>query len=268
VRSIGSGGMGAVYEVERVADSHPLALKVLTRVADPAALARFAREAQTAAEIDHPNIVSVLDIDISRSGMLFLVMELVPGASLSAEREHYGEMEWALTMLRQIASALAAMHARGIIHRDLKPGNVLLNGKTVKIADFGLAALLDEAPLADTHLAVAGEDSPSLTRTGAIIGTPLYMAPELVDGAHVAGPSSDVFSFGVLAYELLANRLPFAAPPVFERLARRAVARAKPLAEVAPKLPAPLCGIIDRCLAEALEQRPTAREIAAVLEAQ
>jgi hypothetical protein len=264
VRTIGSGGMGQVYEVERLTDGRRFALKTLTSVADRQALARFAREAQVAAELDHPNVVATVDIGVTPSGTPFLVMDLVLGSSLAAERSRFGDARWALAILTQIAKALSAMHARGIVHRDLKPSNVLLDGALVKVADFGLAGLVEQAPLAGTSQ--SNEDSPALTLTGAIIGTPLYMAPELVRGAREAGPPSDVFSLGVVAYELLSTKLPYPAPPVLERLSGRDWPAPVPLARSSPHLPAALCALVDRCLALAPEARPTAEAVAAVLE--
>jgi hypothetical protein len=263
VRTIGAGGMGQVHEVERLTDGKQLALKTLTGVADREALSRFAREAQVAAELDHPNIVAAVDIGVTHSGALFLVMELVRGSSLAAERAHYGDVRWAVPILVQIARALSAMHARGIVHRDLKPSNILLDGGLVKVADFGLAGLMGHSPLAETRLPT--DDSPALTLTGAIMGTPLYMAPELVRGAREAGPAADVFSFGVVAYELLTTRLPHAAPPVLERLGGRASPVPVPLAQSITNLPAQLCALVDGCLAEGPEARPRAEEIASAL---
>jgi hypothetical protein len=264
-RPIGSGGMGRVYEIERLADGRRLALKTLSGVAHQEALARFAREAQVAAELEHPNVVAALDIGVTRSGTLFVVMELVAGGSLAAARARYGDARWALPILLQVARALSAMHARGIVHRDLKPANILLDGATAKVADFGLAGLVDGAPLAETR---EGEKtiSPALTRTGAIMGTPLYMAPELAGGAGHAGPSSDVFSLGVVAYELLSKELPFAAPPVLERLSGRAAPAPKPLAVARTDLPPPLCALVGNCLAGSPEARPNAEQLVAALE--
>jgi serine/threonine protein kinase len=265
VRAIGSGGMGQVHEVERISDGKRLALKTLTGVAHKEALARFAREAQVAAELQHPNVVAALDIGVTATGTLFIVMELVAGGSLAAARARYGEVKFALPVLRQIAAALSVMHARGIVHRDLKPANILLDGEQVKVADFGLAGLVDGAPLADTH-EEGGAISPALTRTGAIMGTPLYMAPELVGGAREAGPGADVFSFGVVAYELLSRELPFASPPVIERLSGRALPVLKPLAQARPELASLLTSLVDRCLAVAPAARPGAEALAEALD--
>ncbi len=267
VRHLGAGGMGVVYEVERLGDGRRLALKTMTGVVHREALARFAREAQIAAELDAPNLVAALDVGVTKSGTLFLVMELVAGASLATSRERYGDARWAVPILAQVARALAAMHERGIVHRDLKPSNILFDGTSVKVADFGIAGLVGDDPLAATIAAGDLVASPELTRTGAILGTPLYMAPELVRGARAAGPPADMFSFGVVAYQLLAGKLPHAAPPVLEKLAGRAMPGWTPLANVKPELPAELCALVDACLGESADARPTAASAVAMLAA-
>jgi serine/threonine-protein kinase len=147
IRPIGAGGMGAVYEVERVTDGRRLALKVARR-AHGEAVARLAREAQLAATVRHPHLVSVVDVDVASSGLLFLVMELVDGDSLRQLAPHHGEPSWAIPVLAQLADGLAALHASGVIHRDLKPSNVLVTTAAdgdlaVKIVDFGIARQVD-----------------------------------------------------------------------------------------------------------------------------
>jgi Protein kinase domain len=247
VRPIGVGGMGEVHEVERLTDGRRLALKVLTGRTDRAALARFAREARIASELKHPNVVAALDVGVTSKGTLFLVMELVTGASIAGMRDRYGDATWAAAILGQLARALVAMHERGIIHRDLKPSNLLLDGTAVKVADFGLASLREPAnPEADTALDVG------LTRTGAVMGTPFYMAPELIAGASHASPASDMFSLGVIAYELLAKQLPRVLP-------------ARPLHELCPELAGELADLVHRCLAQAPKDRPAAGDFVAVL---
>jgi serine/threonine-protein kinase len=234
--------MGTVYEVERVSDGKHLALKSLSEVADREALVRFAREAQIAAQLDHPNVVSVLDVDVSKSGMLFLVMELVSGSTLAAQTERWGDAAWARPILKQIAEALAAMHARGIVHRDLKPSNVLVDGSVVKVSDFGIASLRP-ADDGDSTL------TKGMTRTGAFMGTPHYMAPELAKGAREAQPSADLWSFGVVAHQLLTGRLPFAESPVVARLEGRPIQLT-----IEDEL-------ARRCLSEDPGERPAAAEI-------
>jgi hypothetical protein len=186
VREIGRGGMGIVYAGERITDGRKVAVKALSgnKVAG-AGLARFAREAQITAEIAHPNLVALLDVEMSPTAGLYLVMELVEGASLVDRVSSFGDVAFARTVLGGVARGLAALHARGIVHRDLKPANVLLaesaSGPLAKIADFGIARLGDAttdggaasegvaSPLADT-MAPPGSN-PSLTGTGVLIGT-------------------------------------------------------------------------------------------------
>ncbi|MGE5181843.1 MAG: serine/threonine-protein kinase [Acidobacteriota bacterium] len=266
VRRIGAGGMGEVYEVERATDRRRLALKIMTGTVHREALARFAREAQIAAALDAPNLVAALDVGVTSSGGLFLVMELVTGASLATSRDRYGDARWAVPILAQVARALHAMHGRGIVHRDLKPSNILVDGDTVKVADFGIAGLIGDDPLARTIAASELVVSPELTRTGAILGTPRYMAPELARGAGAAGAAADMFSFGVVAYELLAAKLPHASPPLVEKLAGRAAAWTR-LSHARPELPSELCALVDRCLSESPEDRPAAELAASTLTA-
>ncbi len=267
--------MGAVHEIERLTDGRRLALKVLTGASTGSALARLAREAQVAAEVSHENLVGIIDVDVSESGALYLVMELVLGAPLYESAARYGDIPWARGVLLQIAKGLSALHARGVVHRDLKPANVLLTPSgTAKIADFGIARLdgsesvdplgaTAEGAPADEALAptidARAPSSASLTQTGVLMGTPLYMAPELAKGARLAGPAADVWSFGVIAFELLTARFPFDTPPVLTALA------GKPLvsptlddAEFDPELVA----IIRRCLDPDARARPRAEELA------
>ncbi len=142
-RPLGSGGMGTVYEVMRVTDGRRFALKV-PREVHGESLARLAREAQIASTLSHPNVVSIIDVDVASTGFLFLVMELVEGTSLHEHYERFGDVRWALPVLAQIAAGLAALHRVGIVHRDLKPGNILVMPRadgalTIKISDFGIS---------------------------------------------------------------------------------------------------------------------------------
>ncbi|MBI2391959.1 MAG: protein kinase [Deltaproteobacteria bacterium] len=265
VRAIGVGGMGAVYEVERLADARRFALKVVAGRRTPSALSRFAREAQVLARFDHPNLVGVVDVDVDPSGTLFVVMELVTGASL--ERDEPLEERMLRAVARQVATGLRVLHEHGIVHRDLKPANVLLattgDGATVaKIADFGIARLRTEDEVSGDDETVSAEQSnASLTRTGVVIGTPAYMAPELARGAHDATPASDVFSFGVMLHELATGAHPFKQPPVYAAYVGAPSERVVPMRLV----PAWCAALIDRCLAGDPAARPTASEIEASL---
>ncbi|HUJ58600.1 MAG TPA: serine/threonine-protein kinase, partial [Kofleriaceae bacterium] len=196
-------------------------------------------------------------------GELFLVMPIVDGGSLEAERERFGDEGWARPRLAQVAAGLEALHARGIVHRDLKPANILLDRGVARIADFGLAAVRELATVDHTRslsdLGLADTLSPdgALTRAGDVFGTPRYVAPELAWGVREAAPSSDVFAFGVVAYEMMAGRAAFKVAPLLERIAGRAIERPVPL---------PADGaMIMRCLEVDPELRPTAQELARAL---
>jgi serine/threonine protein kinase len=203
---IGSGGMGAVYRARHKGLDRPVALKVLHRdVAElPGFAARFEREARTLAALEHEGIVRVHDV--GRAGpWYFLAMELVEGVSLrELLREREVSPREALSIVVQICEALQYAHDRGIVHRDVKPENVLLDAKgRVRILDFGLAKLL-------------GERAPeALTRSAEVVGTPHYMAPEQWERPRAVDHRADIFSLGVLFYELLTGELPVGrfAPP-------------------------------------------------------
>lgn len=271
LRVLGSGGMGEVYEVARIADDRRFALKLLLGHGEHGSLARLAREAEIAAKVAHPNLVSIADIDVTERHGLYIVMELVEGGSLADRRDRWGDASWAVSVLRQVASGLAALHEAGVVHRDLKPANVLVAGDAAvaKITDFGIASLGESgaaAGLADT-LRAGG-----LTRTGIILGTPQYMAPEMANGAREATSAVDVFALGVLAYEILGAGYPFAAPPIVDVISGREPARAPGLASRASSHP-PLASVVDASVASLLERcleidpgrRPTARALADAL---
>jgi hypothetical protein len=266
VRRLGAGGMGTVHEVERTSDGVRFALKTMRGRDEPASvLARFAREAQIAAEITHPNLVPVVDIGIA-NGRLFLVMPVIDGGSLAAARARFGDAAWARPLLAQIAAGLAVLHARGIVHRDLKPGNILLDRGVARIADFGLASLRADVTrdgtksLTDVALAATAAPAAALTRAGDVFGTPAYMAPELAGGVGDAPPASDVFAFGVLAYEMVSGRAPFEVAPVLERMAGHAIAPPAP-----PAGDDALASVILSCLDLDPTRRPTAPELARAL---
>ncbi len=310
VRELGAGAMGTVYEVERRSDGAPLALKALRGTSDANALARFAREAQLASTVDSEHVVRIFDVDFASAGFMYLIMERVDGHTLKECADRFGDSDWALDVLAQVAAGLAAIHEHGIVHRDLKPANVLLagerDGTRAKIADFGIAGLYagtadaasepadadatqtmrstpDEANSAEPTETVATRvgrvpavpantpplaSSPSsdnagqLTQTGAFLGTPSYMAPELGRGAHAASTASDVFSLGVVAFELLSGERPFASPPCFEVANRAPPSPARELAPRCRALPPSLVALVQRTLGARQSDRPTAAELA------
>ena len=203
---LGLGGMGKVYYASRVLIGDKVAVKVLhpERVKDPQAVERFRREAQAAARIRHPNVVTVYDFGVSKEGLVYLVMELAEGTSLRQliERDGTLAVDQATEIIRQACAALDEAHRQGVVHRDIKPENILVQtrpeGLHVKVIDFGIAALRDIT-------------TSKLTRTGAILGTPHYMSPEHCLGERLDG-RSDIYSLGIVLYEMLTGVPPFDSP--------------------------------------------------------
>lgn len=267
---LGRGGMGTVFEVTRLSDSVSLAMKVLFAGARPEGFARFAREAQSALQVQSPHVVQVKDVGLTEQGAPFLVMEKVEGQSLAQCTRHYGQVPWACQVLTQVARGLAAIHAADIIHRDLKPGNVLLATADTsafplaKISDFGVASIGDSP-----ELPVEGR-APSarlqLTTTGASVGTPMYMAPEVQYGAGGALPATDLFSFGVMARELLGLDSSCYGVPLGMAMRAGAKPTLTLLAQAIPTLPTDVARLLDACLAEEPAHRPTASQLVHALE--
>jgi predicted Ser/Thr protein kinase len=197
---LGQGGMGVVYKARQRNLNRLVAVKILPPSVggDPAFAERFTREAQALAQLNHPNIVQVYDFGRTEE-FFYFVMEYVDGVNLRVLiREHKLEPEQALKIVPQICDALQYAHDEGIVHRDIKPENILIDKKgRVKIADFGLAKLLGRAP-----------EELSLTGTGQLMGTLGYMAPEQLQEAHTVDHRADIYSLGVVFYEMLTGKLP------------------------------------------------------------
>jgi serine/threonine protein kinase len=205
-RKIGQGAMGVVYEGWDERLERPVAIKTIAEANESRdARSRLWREARSLARINHPHVCQVFDV-LEEGGALVLILELLDGQSLT-DRLLTGAITTAetLSIERQILNALQALHDLGIVHRDLKPSNVFLTRHGVKLLDLGLARTIDPALTIDPQGAKTMEQ---LTATGLIVGTPLYMAPEQAIGRS-AGPASDIFSAGVILYEMLTGKRPF-----------------------------------------------------------
>ena len=231
-----------------------------------ASAARFAREAEIGARVQHANLVSIVDVGVS-AGVPFLAMELVRGGSLEAQRSKFGDVAWALPILRQIAEGLAALHDAGVVHRDLKPANVLLaDGGIAKISDFGISRFgeLDEGssidPAAATMAASPKPRSSELTGTGVVMGTPLYMAPEGAKSARALDASADVFALGIIAYEMLTGHAPFTVPAFMLAMAEQPIPT--PAAIDDARLSASQRALILAALAGDPARRPRLRALA------
>jgi len=241
---LGEGGMGVVYKARDTRLKRFVALKVLPpdKVSDPERKQRFVQEAQSASALNHPNIVTVYDID-QADGVDFIAMEYVDGKTLDELIGRKGlKLNEALRVAIQIADALAEAHAAGIVHRDLKPGNVMVtpDGR-VKVLDFGLAKLTETAP--------AGPDDPTLTarqstELGVVVGTAAYVSPEQAEGRKVDA-RSDIFSFGSMLYEMLTGRRAFRRDTPSLTLAAILHLEPAPLPE---EIPGELHKVVARCL--------------------
>jgi serine/threonine protein kinase len=248
-REIGRGGMGIVYRAVDRRLKRAVAVKVL-----PPDLAfrseirtRFLHEAETSAQLTHPNIVPIYSVD-ERDGLVYFVMAFIDGQTLAQQLAAAGgalPVDEARRILREVANALAYAHAHGVIHRDIKPDNILLanDGARVMVTDFGIARAV-----------TAGLDS-RLTATGVVIGTPAYMSPEQCAGDKEVDGRSDLYSLGVVAYQMLSGALPFSGASTAAILVKQLSEAPVPLSQRAPWVPPGLAAAIMRLLAKNPDQR-------------
>jgi serine/threonine-protein kinase len=247
---IGRGGMSVVYRARDFRLNRRVAVKVLPPELsyDAAIRMRFTREAQTAAQLSHGHIVPIYDVG-ERDGIAYFVMALITGGNLAAllANEPRQSIDEVRRILREVADALNYAHLRGVIHRDIKPDNILLDGDSGRamVMDFGIAQAM--------------EAGARLTRTGIAVGTPTYMSPEQAEGERELDGRSDIYSLGVLAYQMLTGRVPFTGANSLALLLKHVTERPRPINELRPDTPKALREAIERALMKSPEDRwPTA----------
>lgn len=253
---LGVGGMGTVYRARHLLIDRPVAVKVLNQrfVGDEAARTRFRREARAAGRLQHANAVTVTDFGESHDGYVYLVMELLEGRTLRdvLAKEAPLDAARAVSLMMQISAAVAAAHDAGIIHRDLKPANIFIVQRAevpavVKVLDFGIAKLAAES---------LDEDEPmTLTQLGAMIGTPRYMSPEQCNGAELT-PAADVYSLGVILYEMLTGTVPFSGSTPLAIAMKHTSETPRNPREFVPTIPAALEEVVLHTLQKGPQDRP------------
>ena len=266
---LGVGGMGEVYLAEHKYIARRAAIKFLLPELSRSkeVVGRFFNEARAASLIEHPGIVEVLDCEVHSDGRAFIVMELLRGENLRAYLQNNGkldgDMPGALAICRQMVSALAAAHAQGIVHRDLKPDNVFLHvpaGRApaepiVKLLDFGIAKLQGDG------------EAGNQTRTGQLLGTPLYMSPEQCRGARLVDSRTDIYALGCIMFEIFCWRPPFVEPGLGDLMIAHVTQPPPDPVQFAPGLPPAIRKLLLRCLEKEPADRPTVNVLAATLEA-
>jgi serine/threonine-protein kinase len=263
-QAIGQGGMGTVYEAEHRSTGRRVAMKVLKpeHAAKPESVARLQQEARIVGQLHHPNITEVIDISQLRDGTHYLVMELLRGETLARRIEQRGALQprEMVHVAMQVLSALTAAHARGVVHRDMKPDNIFLTEKAgmlhAKILDFGISK------------ATSPDEQPHhLTRTGMVMGTPYYMAPEQAMGERQLDGRVDVWGVGVMMYEALSGVRPFVAKNYNALLVQILTVQAAPLESLNPAVQPALAAVIRHALEKKRDQRfRTAEEFRTALE--
>ncbi len=250
-RVIGEGAMGIVYEASHCRLSRRFAVKLLfpEHAANPQALARFEREAEIAGKLGHPHIVEVVDFNRTDQGCPYIVMELLVGEDLAARLDRLMRLPLAeaVEIVRQTASALQAVHHMGVVHRDLKPHNIFLchspeGGDHVKVVDFGVSKMVGPGK--------------EMTRTGALLGTPYYMAPEqALEHAEDVDARTDVYALGAILYEMLSGSPPYQAQSIPTLLYKIVHDPLPSLAATRRELPAAVVQVVERALSKQREER-------------
>jgi serine/threonine protein kinase len=259
-REIGTGGMGTVYLATHLDLERPVAVKIIRRefAGDADVTDRFLREARTMAKLRHPNAAMIFDAGNLPDGRHFIVMEFVEGETLSQTLARQGRFSFteAVNIATQVCDVLEEAHRLGVIHRDLKPSNIIVGKRGVCVLDFGVAKVLaSSAESTATHAS---------TGSGQLIGTPRYMSPEQCLGQRV-GARSDLYSLGVLLYEMLAGRPPFVDPLQSALLVKQATVPAPPLPRLRQDIPRSLALAVHSLLAKRPEDRPRTAAMAKAL---
>ena len=259
-RELGRGGMATVYLARDHRYDRSVVIKVVERdVLAPAGVPRFLREIRTAAQLTHPHVLSVFESG-EAEGLLYYVMPYVDGETLRARLVRDGALPLAdaVTLLRELAGALAYAHSRGVVHRDLKPENVLLSGGHAVIADFGIAKAMASATEGDR--AGRGDTTEALTAIGVSLGTPAYMAPEQIVGDAALDHRADLYALGVVAYEMLAGAHPFGTRAPQAMVGAHLTEVPVTLGERRPDVPPALTSLVMQLLSKDPARRPQRAE--------
>ena len=246
---VGGGGMADVYKATDRLLQRPVAVKILHEQfqRDQEFIEKFHREAQAAARLSHPNIVNIYDVGVS-AGEHYIVMEYVPGTTLKELIQQRGHLEpdAALAITREIAEALAHAHANGLVHCDIKPHNILmLDGAHAKVADFGIARAVTES---------------TMTYSGNVIGSVHYFSPEQAKGTMIT-PKSDVYSLGVVLYEMLTGELPFTGENPVAIAMKHLQDEPTPVRRIDPDIPPVVEALVSRMMAKDPAMRPSSEEV-------
>jgi serine/threonine-protein kinase len=255
VRRIGKGAIGAIYEVRHTKLDRRFAMKTLAGdfAEDPDTLARFRREADVIAKLRHPNIVDIVDWDVTDAGAPYLVMELLRGENLALRLKRTGPMPWPIIgrVIDEMLAALTVAHRAGVVHRDLKPHNIFLavddaGDERVKLLDFGVSKVRGGQVVTSVE--------------GAVIGTPAYMSPEQAEGRADVGPEADVWSTGAILYEMVTGQRAFRAPTIPALMYAICHGHAPPIGGRRPDAPPLLEDIVGRALSRDPKRRLASAE--------